>query len=191
MQQAKITFCALFLFSAMFPALALDAGKQVTIWHNKPTIVREYTFQIISGGDEFLMQVTDGQYKKALPFAEQETIVFTFPDHFVKVAVLEFCELPPVHAMVNISLLKRRLHAGCRVTETTFLNQKAVIMENSLIYLVFLPELGARIIDMGMQADRENYLYVNRELVSSYSYSEAWQDLGGWEDNLGGWCGPL
>ena len=190
MKKLLLCLCIYSVFTSLLCANE-KTKKNATIWYEKPTAVENYTFKVISGGKGFLLYATDGQYKKALPFQKNSTVQFTFPKDFITVNINDFCELEPVHVIIDISFTQRAKLAGCKIREGEFLSQKALFLENSLVYMVILPELGGRIIDIGLQADKENYMYVNDHLVSSYHYTEGWQDLGGLEDNTGKWCGPF
>lgn len=166
-------------------------GKTFKIPAEKPVSIGDYSFQIVGGGGNFLLSTSYKSYKKIVPFQLNKKIMFPLGENSVEVIPQYFCELPPVHMIAKIKFVKRQLPDGCSIKESNFLGKKSIIMENSLIYLVILPDIGGRIIDMGLQADKENYFFNDRRIISSYKYTQAWQDIGGLEDNLGGWAGPL
>jgi len=167
------------------------AGKTHQIWEDKTVEIEGYSFQIISGTEGFLLQVSrDGEVRRTF-FENHGRLSLTFPEYYITVAVKDFCELPPVHIIADVSFVLRERVPGPHIKEGEFLGQKAIFLENEYIYLTILPELGGRIIEMGLQTDRENFLYVDRQKVSAYRQTDGWQDIGGWEDNQGRWSGPF
>ncbi|MDD2709178.1 MAG: beta-galactosidase trimerization domain-containing protein [Verrucomicrobiae bacterium] len=146
------------------------------------------------GGDLYL-QIDNGTEKIRKICRTGETVVYPFIDKSVKVVCENASSVMPIG--IKCRMTEERpieINSACVVREELFEGQKSVVMENGEIWLRLLPELGARVIEMGYRRDGVNHLYDDRKLVNqgkAGTQGGGFTNYGGIEENCRAMPGPF
>lgn len=118
---------------------------------------------------------------------------FFLPDVILSVKFERIQRAAPIAVKITV-VKKARIpeKPGCSFKKSIYLGKEAIILENSLIKVTVLPEIGGRIIEFMDKTDNFNQLNVVKEnIIRSSNALSGPMRYGGYEENLGLHPGPF
>jgi len=141
-------------------------------------------------GGKFYLLVEYGKERIRKLCTKGATVTFAFTDRILTVDCQEVVDVYPVNVKCRITVSKpAEVVSQCSLQREDYLGHESIVLTNGLLKIRLLPRLGGRMIEFISLVDETNHALCNEDLIRQ-GVGDGWDDLGGMEENAGGWPGP-